>query len=217
MHIQIDLSLQFSGAFNIGTGTAGGSLARRPLLRDWRGLPYLPGSSFKGRLRHTCKQLTETLDQPTCTDPRAEAMCPNGPDAGQLCPICRLFGSPAQPSPLVFSDFSLAEPKFFTHTPPPGSLRYGVGISRYRRVAEDDLLYSTEVFVPGGPVIFKGNISGQVDELEFGLLVAGLELMTTLGSGKTAGLGWFELDMAITANLSATEAKARWLASLTKP
>jgi CRISPR/Cas system CSM-associated protein Csm3 (group 7 of RAMP superfamily) len=217
MQIQIDLSLQFTGAFNVGSGTAGGSLAQRPLLKDWRGLPYLPGSSLKGRLRHTCKQLAEGLKQASCADPRAEVMCPNGPSGDKPCPICRLFGSPAFPGPLVFSDLILAEPEFLTRNPPPTSLRYGVGISRYRRVAEDDLLYSTEVFLPGGPVIFKGSISGQIDEPDLGLLVAGLEMLATLGSGKTAGLGWFELDMTLIANLSATEAKTRWLASLTQP
>ena len=136
MKILVDLAVRFDGAFNVGGGAMGGSTARRPLLTDWRGLPVVPGSSFKGRLRHTCKQLAEGLGTPTCDDPRPDRMCPNGPTPGASCPVCRLFGSTAQPSPLAFSDLALAEPEFLTRgEPPPTSLRYGVGIARRRGVA----------------------------------------------------------------------------------
>jgi CRISPR/Cas system CSM-associated protein Csm3 (group 7 of RAMP superfamily) len=220
MQILIELAVSFDGAFNISGGTMGGSLARRPLLTDWRGLPLVPGSSLKGRLRHTCKQLAEGLEIPTCEDPRPDAMCPNGPTPGELCPICRLFGSAGHSSPLTFSDLLLMEPDFLTKgVPPPTSLRYGVGISRRRSVAADQLLYDTEVFLPGGSVTFGGEIGGYVDEQDLALLVAGLENLITLGGSKTGGLGWCDLDFKVwqvgsdgqKTEFESADIKRRWL------
>jgi len=221
VQILIDLTVRFDGAFNIGAGAMGGSLAQRPLLTDWRGLPIVPASSFKGRLRHTCKQLAEALGHKTCNDPRADEMCPGAIPGIESCPVCRLFGSRFKPSPLTFSDLPLVEPDFLTQgVPPPTSLRYGVGISRRRGVAADQLLYDTEVFVPGGTVTYKGEISGQISEADLGLLLAGLESRMTLGGGKTAGLGWCEVSYKLWQNdppgkkseLDPVEFKRRWLA-----
>jgi len=195
MRFRVELRVHFDGAFNVGSGAMGGSLAQRPMLTDWRGLPMVPASSFKGRLRHTCKQLAQAMGQETCGDPVAEAMCQPGEDE-KPCPLCRLFGSPWLESPLTFTDLTLVEPAFLAEARvlPRTNLRYGVGLSRHRRVAQDQLLYTTEVFLPGGTVTLKGEISGQADEKDLGLLVAGLENLLTLGSGKTSGMGWCDLE-----------------------
>jgi CRISPR/Cas system CSM-associated protein Csm3 (group 7 of RAMP superfamily) len=221
VQILIDLVVRFDGAFNIGAGAMGGSLAQRPLLTDWRGLPIVPASSFKGRLRHTCKQLAEALGYKTCNDPQADGMCPGIVPDVELCPTCRLFGSRYRPSPLTFSDLPLTEPEFLTQgVPPPTSLRYGVGLSRRRGVAADQLLYDTEVFLPGGPVTCAGEIGGQVSETDLGLLVAGLDNLMTLGGSKTSGLGWCEIHYLLwqitetteKRELDPAEFKRRWLA-----
>jgi len=220
MRFRAKLRVHFDGTFNVGSGAMGGSLAQRPMLTDWRGLPRVPASSFKGRLRHTCKQLAEAMGQKTCDDPVAETMCQ--PEAGQgPCPICRLFGSPWLESPLTFTDLTLVEPAFLVEAgmPPRTSLRYGVGLSRYRRVAQDQLLYTTEVFLPGGTVTLGGEISGQADDKDLGLLVAGLENLLTLGGGKTSGMGWCELEFDLyrieddgsETLLSADDLRRRWL------
>lgn len=217
MQIQIELKVTFEGGFNIGAGSMGGSLSRRPLLLDWRGLPYIPASSFKGRLRHTCKQLAEALGKKTCNEPQADVMCPNGPEKGEFCPVCNLFGSAAKPSNLIFTDLSLTEPAFLSErlASLPTSLRYGVGLSRRRRVAEDNLLFDTEVFLPGGPVSFSGEIQGDIEPenlKDLGLLVAGLEQLRSLGNSKTAGLGWCNVTFEIhQPELSRAEIKKGWL------
>jgi len=220
MRFKMKLRVHFDGTFNVGSGAMGGSLAQRPMLTDWRGLPMVPASSFKGRLRHTCKQLAEALGQQTCDDPVAETMCQ--PEAGQEpCPICRLFGSPWLESPLAFTDLTLVEPAFLAEAriPPRTSLRYGVGLSRRSRVAQEQLLYTTEVFLPGGTVTLAGEISGQADDKDLGLLVAGLENLLTLGSGKTSGMGWCELEFDLyrveddgsESLLPADDLRRRWL------
>lgn len=195
MKTSLDLKLTFDGPFNVGSGALGGSLADKPLVRDARGQPVIPGSTLKGRLRHEVERLAPVLlpdERPPCTSPVAERMCQGDQEP---CPVCRLFGSPWLPGRLTFSDLVLVDPKF--EYPPPGHLRYGVGLSRRRRVAEDQLLYTTEVVAPGVPLTFHGTIRGEVDEVDMSLLQAGLESLFALGGGKTAGLGWFELEVTI--------------------
>jgi CRISPR/Cas system CSM-associated protein Csm3 (group 7 of RAMP superfamily) len=220
MRFRVTLHVHFDGAFNVGSGAMGGSLAQRPMLTDWRGLPMVPASSLKGRLRHTCRQLAKAMNQRTCDGPRAEAMCQPGEDE-RFCTICRLFGSPWLESPLTFTDLTLVEPAFLTsaQVAPRTSLRYGVGLSRRRRVAQDQLLYNTEVFLPGGTVTLEGEIRGSADEGDLGLLVAGLENLLTLGGSKTSGMGWCEVEFDLHRiedggrenPLSADELRQRWL------
>jgi CRISPR/Cas system CSM-associated protein Csm3 (group 7 of RAMP superfamily) len=220
MRFRAKIHVHFDGTFNVGSGALGGSLAQRPMLTDWRGLPMVPASSFKGRLRHTCKQLAEAMGQETCDDPVAEAMCQPG-KSEEFCPICRLFGSPWRESRLTFTDLTLVEPAFLAEAklPPHTSLRYGVGLSRHRRVAQDQLLYTTETFLPGGTVTLEGEINGRAEEEDLGLLVAGLENLLALGGGKTSGMGWCELEFDLyrieddgsETLLSADDLRRRWL------
>jgi CRISPR-associated Csx10 family RAMP protein len=193
----LELYLTFDGPFNVGAGALGGSLADKPLTRDARGLPMVPASTFKGRLRHEVERLAPVFypNEPPCNSPVPETMCQG--DAAP-CPVCRLFGSPWRPGKLTFTDLTLAEPGFLKAADPvPGTLRYGVGLSRQRRVAEDHLLYTTEVFMPGTPVTLRGTITGELDEQELALLRAGLDGLYALGGGKTKGLGWFDLQVRI--------------------
>jgi len=196
---RIEVTLTFDGPFNVGAGALGGSLADKPLTRDARGLPVIPASTFKGRLRHEVERLAPLLrpdEPPPCRAPTAETMCQGD---GPVCPVCRLFGSPWQPSRLVFSDLTLTEPQFLqtVEQPPPGNLRYGVGLSRQRRVAEDQLLYTTEVFQPGTPLTLTGAISGELPPADRELLEAGLKSLFSIGGGKSRGLGWFDLTYTV--------------------
>jgi CRISPR-associated Csx10 family RAMP protein len=198
MPTKIEIRLTFDGSFNIGAGALGGSLADKPLTRDARGLPMVPASAFKGRLRHEVERLAPVLrpnDPPPCASPVPDAMCQGDQEP---CPVCRLFGSPWHPGKLTFSDLILVEPDFLTTGEAPlGDVRYGVGLSRQRRVAEDQLLYTTEVFLPGTPLTLSGTISGNLDEEDLALLQAALDSLFTVGGGKTKGLGWFELTLNI--------------------
>jgi CRISPR-associated Csx10 family RAMP protein len=198
MTTRIELSLTFDGPFNVGAGALGGSLADKSLTRDARGLPMVPASAFKGRLRHEIERLVPTLRPhapPPCASPLPETMCQGDQEP---CPVCRLFGSPWYIGKLTFTDFTLTEPAFLTtEEAPPGDLRYGVGLSRQRRVAEDKLLYTTEVFLPGTPITLSGTLSGDLDEQELALVRAGLDSLFTIGGGKTKGLGWFDLTINV--------------------
>src|SRR5512143_3974677 len=114
MPTRMDVRLTFDGPFNVGSGAIGGSLADKPLTRDTRGLPMVPASTFKGRLRHEVERLAPILrpSEPLpCTSPAAETMCQGDVEP---CLVCRLFGSPWHPGKLIFSDLTLTEPQFLT-------------------------------------------------------------------------------------------------------
>lgn len=228
---KIEIRLTFDGPFNVGAGALGGALADKPMTRDARGLPVVPASTFKGRLRHEIERLAPVLHpgapQHTpqrCTAPVAEKMCQGD---GEPCVVCRLFGSSWAGGKLIFSDLTLVEPAFLAQAKPeelpPGDLRYGVGLSRHRRVAEDQLLYTTEVFMPGTPLTLSGTISGDLEQDELDLLRAGLDSLFALGGGKTRGMGWFDAVVTITAEPTPPPGKPlqvgqdRWLEVIVQP
>ena len=68
--------------------------------------------------------------------------------------------------------------------------RYGVAISRRRAVAEENLLFTTELFEPGTPLAFRGTLRGDLTVEDAALVIAGLRSLPAMGRGKSGGLGW---------------------------
>ena len=196
----LEVVAHFETPFHIGGGVTGESATIKPLLRDGHGRPYLPGSALKGVLRHEAERIVRALtDDPNavCRAPRAEAMCPQKPRFGEFCPVCRTFGSPAYPSPFHFGDLTAkaTDANLLAST----VLRYGVGVSRYRGAAAEDLLYLTEI-VPAAPFTpLRGTIEGVVDEAEgngpLALLLAAVIALRMIGGGRSRGLGWLRLEV----------------------
>ncbi len=62
----IQATLVFDTAWRIGSGREGQTLSDLGVLLDPTGLPLLPGSSLKGRLRSTCEQLASILGMTAC-------------------------------------------------------------------------------------------------------------------------------------------------------
>ncbi len=203
MRVEIEVKVFFATPFNVGSGAVAGSFANRPLLRDKRGWPFIPASSFKGKLRHECERLVQGLAgegwKYNCHPPNPNRMC-QGRWPDDFCPVCRVFGSPWHPSPLRFSDLKLVSPAFLTEEEKKGEnaprpvTRHGVGLSRRRHVAEEAHLFTTEVFLPGAELEFSGGIEGQLDEEGLALVLAGLRAIVSLGGDRTGGLGWCRLQ-----------------------
>jgi len=204
MRVNIELRLIFKTPVNIGSDVKDGTFADRPLRKDKHGWPYIPATSLRGRVRHRLERLARTLDlkPPPCAPPLADSMC-QVDTAEQICPVCQIFGSPWHPSPLRFTDLKLVEPAFLAEQresikPAPSTiLRYGVALSRHRRVAEENLLFTTEVFSPGVPLTFRGEIKGDLTPAQLALLVYSLKSLSNLGSSKTSGLGWCSVEPSV--------------------
>ena len=196
--LQIDLMIRVETALSVGAGGSAGTLADKSVVRNRLGQLILPGSQLKGRLRHTCEMILRSQDLLVCEAPLAETMCPQyNEDWKQPCAACALFGSPAYPSRVRFSDL-VWDPL------PPGStedpwsdtaLRPGVSINRRRRVAEENRLYLIETSPPGAQAEFHRAraIQGEVEPGQTELLMAGLALLYAWGGGKSRGLGWSRL------------------------
>lgn len=196
--VTINVTLTFQSPLNIGSGAQQGTLAQRGMLKDKRGWPYVPASAFKGRLRHAVEQVTQTLNitPPVCRT--NQEMCRHQP-----CVVCQLFGSPWQAGIIRLTDCELSGPPEIMalkdeRSHPRSTERTGVTLNRARRVAEDRLLYSTELLFPGMNLAFDGRVSGDFTPAQTGLILAGLHLIPAWGRGKTGGLGWVVNTASVT-------------------
>jgi CRISPR/Cas system CSM-associated protein Csm3 (group 7 of RAMP superfamily) len=202
--VELQVTVQIETPLNIGSGALADALADKPLVRDAQGCPLIPGSALKGKVRHECERIARALISPwlwACEPPLADKMCRDNP-----CPICRVFGAPWHPSPLTFDDLVLNLHKELKapsdwgrlRTVQAVALRPGVGISRTRGVAEDQLFFSLETYQPPSALFFQGLIWGTVAEKgEVSLVLAGLRAVKTLGGARSRGLGWCRFETAV--------------------
>lgn len=196
--LNIKISLTLKSPLHIGASAATGTTAVRGLLKDQQGWPYIPASAFKGRLRHTVERLANSLGRSACDT--HHLTCENIQTA---CPVCRIFGSPWISGSARFGDLALSQPELWNreyrgkNPYPRTDYRHGVGISRTRRVAQDALLYTTELFQPGAPLVFSGELSDIETLADAAWLYAGLQFMESLGSDRTRGLGWVQAECQV--------------------
>lgn len=191
--IEIAVKLTFETPLNIGSGAQHGTFADRAMIKDMDGWPYVPASAFKGRLRHAVEQVAHAQGLSGCDTHHHTC---RGDDP---CPVCAIFGSPWVPGRLRFARLRLEGPAGVVTgleelqrqgRVPRTQVRYGVALSRRRRVSEDRLLYTTELFEPGTQLEFGGMLRGEITRRDAALVVAGLRLLPAVGRGKTGGLGW---------------------------
>ncbi len=207
MRIEIGLKVTLDTPFSIGTGAMADSIADKPLIKNAEGWPIIPGSSLKGLIRHECERIIRSLiptfdDQWSCRPPLAQNMC----KTGSICPVCRIFGSPWYPAPIIFDDLVLATeneepPRAWKelHRLRKTNLRFGVGINRSRNVVAEDLLYAAETFAPPQALVYQGRIWGTLGERrEVALLLAGLQSASAIGGDRSRGLGWCQIEVALT-------------------
>lgn len=197
--VEIAMTLTLRSPLNIGSGAQQGTLAKRGMLKDREGWPYIPASALKGRWRHAAEQIAAALDLRVCAT--HHDMCRQEP-----CSVCQLFGSPWTKGQVRFVNLALTGPKTIISLRqdpayrPNTTTRTGVAINRRRRVAQDDFLYDTELFLPGVPLEFSGTVQGDISKEQTALLVAALNMIPAMGRSKTAGLGWFSVTTEVVAD-----------------
>jgi len=206
MYLKIELTFHFESPVCIGGGL-GESItadiaALRRYLSEARFL-LLPGSTIKGRVRAECERLLRAFGHGNslCNPPRPDQMCPQywwrGETADaepRICPLCAIFGSPWQPSPLFFSDAlwkAYEEPKEHDWAT---DVRPGVSIARTRKTAQEGQLYFVETTRPGlEPMFTDATIEGKIAEVkDAALLLAGIHQVLSLGNGRSRGRGWLD-------------------------
>lgn len=202
MRLQITVTWVLATPLSIAGAPADNPLVDVPLLRRYSAADspavFLPASTIKGKLRGEAERLLRTLgfDSKLCRGRKPETMCPaywwdksNSPE-DDLCVLCRLFGAPGRPSALYFRDVTTLDIKS-----EDAVVRPGVGISRIRGTAQEDLLFFTETApaVPEGIRFGQGIIEGEVpDAASIGLLWAAVQQVAAFGNGRSRGRGWLK-------------------------
>ena len=191
-------TLKFRSSVSVFSGLAVAGLVDRMVMRNNKGLPFIPGSSVKGRWRFFAERLLQNggLPDDLIIHKSRDPLCK---DSNSLCTLCKLFGSPAFPSMLLVGQAELDEtitghfenllkqnPNPVIH--PNAELRPGTAISRITRTTLKDHLFFNEA-VP--PVIFSGKliINGTLNDNEEKFLKASARLVDRIGGRKSVGMG----------------------------
>ncbi len=192
MQVEVTVQVELESPLHIGSGSLADSLADKPLIKDARGLPLIPGSALKGKARHAAEQVARALGHTICDAPYPDRMCKA---ADKLCPVCRIFGSPSYSAPMRFGNLTLAlaidsnlkDWEQYIES----EIRAGVGLSRAQRTAQEGILYTVEAFRDSPALAFRGQVRGELlEKWQAALLVAALRAVRTLGGNRSRGLGW---------------------------
>ena len=202
MYVQIKpLLIELRGPLALYTGFRLG-LIHRTVERDAKGLVYIPASSLKGRVRRACEQVARKFGLRVCHAPRPAGMC--SAHTSRPCLVCRVFGAPGRGSELHWEDARLVKEyqdifggdKVRSHA--QFYVRTQVQLSRRLGTAAPDRLFTGEFAIEN--LRFESAVTGWLDVTpiagedaiggyELLLLVAGIQLVNTLGSGSSRGAG----------------------------
>ena len=174
--INLKVTIYLATPLHVG-GEPGADANTTYILRGSDGLAYYPGTAFKGKVRHYALQ----LQKDDCKFPK---IC--------KCDVCRLFGGEGNaPGTLFFSNFHVAGEQ-------ATDIRAGNSIDRFRRVADDRKLFTTE---SAAIKVLEGYITGYVNDDEdtadsggiykdVCLLKESIKLIKQIGGNTSRGFGW---------------------------
>lgn len=156
-----DGKLEMTTGLHIGGGKVTLSYTDSPVVLTLDGLPFIPGSSFKGTLRSTIEKIVAgfptDLGLHTCGLPvglHPEESCPTArqkqiadnpgskeAERKKLCHTCQLFGSPFAAARITINDLYLINDEWGGIT----QIRDGVAIDRDTETAKSGAKYDFEV------------------------------------------------------------------------
>lgn len=169
------------------------------------GMPYIPGSTIKGALRHAAYKICSALGIKTCTTDRPcgieilrklqryRLLHRYAEDDVLLrmgfCPVCILFGSPGLASKVIVND---AYPLNRITT----EVRRFISIDEMTGSALPGRLFTAEIVPPKS--VFTLEITAiNVSEPLLGLLFTSIELLKDLGIGGMKTYGFGRVDVKI--------------------
>ncbi len=208
----IEATVVLDSALHIGGGKQSFIDTDSPIVKTPDGLPYIPGSSFKGVFRATTERLASIIDgikvcflvdESVCLTPRRNLSEVEKEKIRRgdiefleknLCDICKLFGSPYLASKIFFKDLYLEDEYSWAGIT---EIRDGVVIDRDSERARNRLKYNFEV-IPAG-ARFKLRIEAEnLSDKELALVGITLKEFENgfgkLGGNKTRGTGNFHIE-----------------------
>lgn len=214
--------LHLKSGLHIGSGGAReGSGPDNPVMRDYEGYPFIPGSSLKGALRAAIEQVSRNFnkddrliccnifgsstggsDGPCIDEYKKDEIKESSADTSdyeqtiwdESCMICRLFGSPWLASKVWIQDLYIAREKF---DPILVEVRDGVAIERDTETARDKGKFDFEV-VPPGTEFELEIVLENPEDFEIALINLGIrqfnEGFARLGGIISRGLGRVSIE-----------------------
>lgn len=210
--------LRMKAGLHIGGGKATLSHTDSPVVLTPDGLPFIPGSSFKGTLRstaekivtsfpadlglHSCGLPSEEREDESCPTARQRSIVKERRDSQtpedakkildeartQLCHTCQLFGSPFAAARITVNDLYLLNDEWSGTT----QIRDGVAIDRDSETAKNGLKYDFEV-VPSTTVFVLRLVLENATAQDLQLISIGLSEFVSgfggVGGFRSRGLG----------------------------
>jgi len=186
----IEGSLEALTPLHIGSGRAelGEEAIDLPVLRDPNDVPYVPGSSLKGKVRAEAERIAKSLGYDVCTPPKVEDMCGSKVRSEEdLCIVCKIFGTAGK-------YISRASKVRFRDAYPEGEVktltRVGIAMDRERGSVSPGALYTVEG-VPKGTRFRFEVVAENLTEEELKLFKAALKSVADswLGGQTSRGFG----------------------------
>ncbi|MCS7158653.1 MAG: RAMP superfamily CRISPR-associated protein [Blastocatellia bacterium] len=182
VRLEIFFSFRFMSGFHV-TGERAELWTDKALTLDWHEAtePIVPATTIKGWLRDGAERALRSLSAPVCDASTVSTTCGR-------CPVCEVFGHPREKSLLRFSDARCRKTL--------RDVRTSVSLSRYRKTAYEERLFSTETawystleFKVQG--IFSSDNKAR---RAAALLWLGAKMNYAIGSARSRGLGWVMLE-----------------------
>ncbi|MBC7130572.1 CRISPR-associated RAMP protein [Candidatus Bathyarchaeota archaeon] len=157
-------------------------------------IPYIPGSSLKGRVRSEAERIARQKNMPICYPPKTDSMCGSIKNSiDELCICCRIFGTAG--------NVSVASKVKFRDAYPLGKVetlleRTGIAIDRETGTVAKGALYTIQA-VPAGTKFSLEIVAENLTEEELRLLKAALKSVedSALGGASSRGFGKVKIDI----------------------
>lgn len=194
---------------HIGSGKGDGRTDAL-VIKDYKGRPFIPGSSLRGALRSTIERIAASIELKPCLLIKGNPCVTTSvelqkrfkelkiseinnflSDTSKVCPVCQLFGSTVAASKIKITDLPLCENNYRY------SIRDGVAIDRDTETAKDGAKFDYESVSKDSK--FKFELIGEnLKPRDLALLAIGIqELMNGnfwLGGNSARGLGKCKLE-----------------------
>lgn len=176
--LRVDCTFCFASGFHV-SGDRLELWVDKALLCDPKEgcFPILPATTLKGWFREGAERALRSLGIPACDASSPATIC-------SMCPVCLVFGHPRQKSPLSFESVTLKDATKDT--------RMSVSLSRFRKTAYEERLFSIEVgYSPSFSTTIQGFFPDASEAKRAALLLLlGSRMSFAIGGGKSRGLGW---------------------------
>jgi CRISPR/Cas system CSM-associated protein Csm3 (group 7 of RAMP superfamily) len=200
MNIELNLEIKFKAPFIVGSGFGIAGLVDSKSVRYEDGVPYIPATSIKGKIRAEYKKNMLAINGGKICNSIVNnnfSICKEE-EVKNACIICRCFGSEFYDGSLIFEDgildskihiilSNIIKERGITET--QSIVRTGIQFNRILKTAEDQALFTYETI--NSSFIFTSKIYGDIElsDIDYELLKNTIRRIDHLGGNKSKGLG----------------------------